>query len=1059
MIKNLVLKSITNNLLIMARFFIYALVVVILQSCSSGKPETIWQIGNEDNNTSGFSLVPDKYEDFLGHDFGWEDRFYLIGKSTPEQDWPYVLPGPFDRWGGTSGTAGLRTHVLNILFGMQRVPAKGDWKLIVDILDANNEHPPLFKVTVNGKSWKYPIPAGSGNIKGSPEKALKRIEIPLETGLIHEGGNEINLTNLEGSWVTFDDIRLEGPGRAKLQPVNPSVYVRGIKAADYLVNPDGSQSAHPLLVDIEHLSGTPKLTVKIDNKPILEQTIEEGRYVLEAPMPVVDKITDSKYAILVDGKEISKGKVTRTPQQKVITPADYVNTFLGTAHSRWMIAPGPWMPFSMVKLSPDNQNSGWQAGYQPSFESIGTFSHIHEWTMTGLGMMPVNGPLKTKIGDQSSLTEQTDTYRSAIDKSTEEAPLGYYKAKLTNYGITAELTATSRCGFHRYTYPKGTDSRVMIDLQIPTEYRYNVLEADIRQVGSRRVEGFSKQQTKRVWSHDADQDYTVYFVIDFDHDIKKFGGWAGDVLTENEPISGKDLPRAGCYVEFDTRTDSVVQARSAISYVDMDGARLNLETEVNKPFGWDFDAVRQNQLNTWNDLFNRVLITSNDSREKMRFYTNFYRSFCRNTFSDVDGRWVDATEKIQKLSDPDAVALGCDAFWNTFWNLNQVWNLVSPEWSARWVKSQLAMYDANGWLAKGPAGMEYIPVMVAEHEIPLLVSAYQMGIRNYDAEKMFAAVKKMQTTLPARIGDGYAGNRDLAVYLKHKYVPSDAGRFSNTLEYSFDDWTVSQLAKALGKEADYKVFADRGNWWRNAIEPDSGYAHMRHVDGSWEKNFDPFKSGANRQYVEGNAWQLTFFVPQDVPALAEVIGKKRFIDRLTWGFEASEPWRYNAPGDQYWDYPVVQGNQQSMHFAFLFNWVGQPWQTQRWSRSIIDRYYGFEIANAYLGDEDQGQMSAWFVMAAIGLFQTDGGCNVNPVYEIASPLFEKSVINLGERFGRGKTFTIEAEGASRTNKYVQSAELNGKPLQSFKFPATELLKGGSLKLKMGPEPNMKWGVE
>ena len=211
--------------------------------------------------------------------------------------------------------------------------------------------------------------------------------------------------------------------------------------------------------------------------------------------------------------------------------------------------------------------------------------------------------------------------------------------------------------------------------------------------------------------------------------------------------------------------------------------------------------------------------------------------------------------------------------------------------------------------------------------------------------------------------------------------------------------------------------------------------------------------------MEGNAWQLTYFVPQDVPALAEVIGKDRFVERLQWGFEASEPWRYNAPNDQYWDYPVVQGNQQSMHFAFLFNWVGKPWLTQRWSRSIIERYYGTGMANAYLGDEDQGQMSGWLIMASLGLFQTDGGCSTEPVYEIASPLYEKVVIDLGERFGRGKTFTIEARNASRSNKYVQSALLNGKPLQSFSFPASELLKGGSLVLEMSSEPNYSWGIK
>ena len=367
------------------------------------------------------------------------------------------------------------------------------------------------------------------------------------------------------------------------------------------------------------------------------------------------------------------------------------------------------------------------------------------------------------------------------------------------------------------------------------------------------------------------------------------------------------------------------------------------------------------------------------------------------------------------------------------------------------------MYDANGWLAKGPAGMNYIPVMVAEHEIPLIVAAYQMGIRDFDTHKALEAMLKMQQTPSQKVHRGYAGNRDLNAYLQYKYVPSDLGRFSNSLEYSFDDWTVGQYAKALGKNDIYNQFNERGYWWKNTIEPTEGFATLKNSKGEWEKDFDPFRSGANQHYVEGNAWQLTYFVPQDVNALAKAIGKNRFIDRLEWGFEASEPWRYNAPNDQYWDFPVVQGNQQSMHFAFLFNWVGKPWLTQKWSRSIIDRYYGYGIANAYLGDEDQGQMSAWFIMAALGLFQTDGGCSTEPVYEIASPIFEKVTIHLDEKYGRGKAFTIEAENVSRHNKYVQSAVLNGKPLTSFKFPAKELLKGGKLILKMGNKPNKAWG--
>ena len=750
--------------------------------------------------------------------------------------------------------------------------------------------------------------------------------------------------------------------------------------------------------------------------------------------------------------------IRRAPHN-TITLADYIDTRMGTAHSRWMIAPGPWMPFSMVKLSPDNQDSGWQSGYDPSFESIGTFSHIHEWTMAGLGIMPANGPLKTEIGSQSSLVKDANSYRSAIDKTSEETKVGYYKVDLTDYQIKAELTATSRCGFQRYTYPQDKDARVMIDLKIPSEYDYQIVEGSIKQTGARRIEGFSKQLSKNVWSADADQNYTIYFVIEFNKDIKKFGGWHDHTLWETDTMTASYPQRFGCYAEFDTTDHPEVMVRSGISYVDMAGASNNLSNEIMEPFGWNFEAVRKHQSDSWNNILNRVRIYSNDYREKVRFYTNLYRAFCRNTFSDADRRWVDAAGNIQKLDDPDAVALGCDAFWNTFWNLNQVWNLIAPEWSSRWVKSQLAMYDANGWLAKGPSGMKYIPVMVAEHEIPLLVSTYQMGIRNYDAEKMFRAIVKMQTTPAQRVANGFAGNRDLETYLQHQYVPADKGRFSNTLEYSYDDWTVSQLAKALGKEEYYRTFSNRGNWWKNAINPATGYAQMRYSNGEWEKNFDPFKSGANHHYVEGNAWQLTFFVPQNVPALTEIIGKELFIDRLSWGFKASEPWRYNAPGDQYWDFPVVQGNQQSMHFAFLFNWAGQPWQTQRWSRSIIDRYYGFDTSNAYLGDEDQGQMSAWFVMAALGLFQTDGGCNAEPVYELGSPLFEKIKIDLGKHFGRGKQFIIKASNTSRENKYIQSAKLNGKKLNSFKFPAKELLKGGTLELEMGDRPNKNWGIK
>ncbi|MFT0442164.1 glycoside hydrolase domain-containing protein [Bacteroides thetaiotaomicron] len=829
----------------------------LLSGLCAAPTKTVWQIGEKNHSASELALSPDKYKEFLANDFGWEDRFYIIGLSSPQKDFPYVLPGPADHWGGTSYTAGIRTHVLNILFGMKEVPETDSWKLIIDLLDTHHELPALFKITINGKSWKYALPKGSGKSIDGDYSQIKphTIEIPLNSGVIRKGSNSIALTSLEGSWILFDDIRLMGPDNAELNEVNKSVYLRDVKAADFQTT---SPVAQPLLVDIEHLSGHPLLEVKVDGKKILEQRLEKGRYILEAPMPVVKSPKTSHYIISADGAILDKGMIRRAPHN-TITLADYIDTRMGTAHSRWMIAPGPWMPFSMVKLSPDNQDSGWQSGYDPSFESIGTFSHIHEWTMAGLGIMPANGPLKTEIGSQSSLVKDANSYRSAIDKTSEETKVGYYKVDLTDYQIKAELTATSRCGFQRYTYPQDKDARVMIDLKIPSEYDYQIVEGSVKQTGARRIEGFSKQLSKNVWSADADQNYTIYFVIEFNKDIKKFGGWHDHTLWETDTMTAHYPQRFGCYAEFDTTDHPEVMVRSGISYVDMAGASNNLSNEITEPFGWNFEAVHKHQSDSWNNILNRVRIYSNDYREKVRFYTNLYRAFCRNTFSDADRRWVDAAGNIQKLDDPDAVALGCDAFWNTFWNLNQVWNLIAPEWSSRWVKSQLAMYDANGWLAKGPSGMKYIPVMVGEHEIPLLVSTYQMGIRNYDAEKMFRAIVKMQTTPAQRVANGFAGNRDLETYLQHQYVPADKGRFSNTLEYSYDDWTVSQLAKALGKEEYYRTFSNRGNWWKNAINPATGYAQMRYSNGEWEKNFDPFKSGANHHYVEGNAWQLTFF--------------------------------------------------------------------------------------------------------------------------------------------------------------------------------------------------------
>lgn len=1026
--------------------------MMLAPSSAWAEQHVIWKIGESDNSTSEFALAPAGYEDFVRADFGYEDRYFLVGHSDPKKDFPYVLPGPDDRWAGSSHAAGCRTQVLNILFALEKVGEQDQALLTIDLAGLFWGRS-VLKVMVNEAVSYHELANGAdrvitGDIRTEDERLLK---IPLQSGTLHNGGNQVALTILEGAWVAFDQIRLEGSSGMQLKANNPSAFVRSVKAANYELKNKGR--VQPLLVDVEHLGDFRELKVLLDGKQVYATHLDSARYILEVPMKAVKKHKTSHYQILADDVLLDEGEVERGPQ-KLQTHADYVDTRMGTAHSRWMIAPGPWMPFSMVKLSPDNENTRWQAGYQPSIENIGCFSHIHEWTMSGLGIMPTNGPLLTQTGDQMRPDEG---YRSRIDKATEEAPMGVYRVFLSDTKIWAELTATERASLMRFTFPQEQDGRVMIDLQIPAEYRYELVDVDIRQVSDYRIEGASHQLTPRVWSNDADQEYTLHFVIEFDAPIKKVGVWRNNEVIPQNWLKSNELNDGGMFVEFDTKSHPVVLVRTGISLVSIKNADLNLRTEISEPFGWDFAAVVNHQKAVWNDILERIDIATDDRQEKVRFYTNMYRALCRNTWSDVNGDWMAPDEKVRHASDPDQVALGCDAFWNTFWNLNQFWNLVTPEWSSRWVRSQMALYDACGWLGKGPAGMEYIPVMVAEHEIPLMVSAYQMGIRDYDARHVLEAMCKMQTTPASHVYGGFAGNRDLEPYLQYHYVPHEKGRFSNTLEYAYDDWTVSQLAQALGETHDAQVFAERGTWWRNAINPETGYAQLRDTTGHFMADFDPFRTGANSQYVEGNAWQLSYFVPHDVPALVQVMGSQSFAERLDEGYRKSEPFRFNALNEAYWDYPVVHGNQQSMHFAFLFNWAGYPWLTQKWARSVTERYYGSGDSNAYLGDEDQGQMSAWFLMAALGLFQTDGGCRINPIYEIASPLYRRSVIHLGERYGRGKDFVIEAHNTSRRNIYVQSAILNGKPLQSFQFPASELLRGGRLELEMGPLPNKQWG--
>jgi len=731
-------------------------------------------------------------------------------------------------------------------------------------------------------------------------------------------------------------------------------------------------------------------------------------------------------------------------------PVDYVDLFLGTSSSRWMLYPGPSMPFGMVKLSPDNTDE-WQmnAGYEYEIESISGFGHVHSWMMGSFLTMPTTGKLKISPG---LMSDPDAGYRSRFRHAREEASPGYYAVFLDDYRIRAELTVTTRSGFQRYTFPESGESHIIFDLQIPEEGRPVILAASVEKVSQNEIAGYVTREAG--WN-----EYTLYFFARLNKPFDTMTGWRGDqLLSDVKSVRIDDDRDIGVSLNFSTEEDEVLLLKTGISYVSIDQARLNVDRE-SSAFGWDFDLARQQARSTWNNLLGKIRVEGGRESDKIKFYTNLYRSYnARTIFSDVNGKYTDMCEITRTLDDPDSPVYGCDAFWNTFWNLNQLWTLLTPDIANKWVKSLLEISDRGGWLSKGPAGIEYSSIMVASHEIPLIVSAYQKGIRNYDIEKAYQAIKKIQTTPggPHPCG-GYVGNRNLRSYMDMGFVPADEGSVSNTLEYAYDDWCVAQMAKALGKKEDYDYFMQRSQYYKNVFDKRSGYMRPKYEGGPWVEDFQPVVGAVGKEdafgtkhYVEGNAWQFTWFVPQNVPGLIDLIGVDEFNQRLNEGFEAARP---NFVSEY-----VNHSNQPNMQAAYLFNYSGKPWLTQKWAREIIENYYGLGPFDGYPGDEDQGQMGAWFVMSAMGLFEMDGGASVAPVYELGSPLFEKISIKLDNNYYPGSTFIIEARHVSVENRYIQSAMLNGHQLNDFWFTHETLVKGGQLILEMGPDPNKTWAV-
>ncbi|MCE1197549.1 MAG: GH92 family glycosyl hydrolase [Marinilabiliales bacterium] len=735
--------------------------------------------------------------------------------------------------------------------------------------------------------------------------------------------------------------------------------------------------------------------------------------------------------------------------------SDYVNPMLGTAEHGHTF-PGAALPGGMVQLGPDTDIKGWDwcSGYHYSDSSIMGFSHLHRSGM-GAGdwgdilLMPTTGKLKTEPGRKEVPGEG---YRSAFSHQEELASPGYYGVTLKDYDIKAQLTVTTRAGFHAYQFPKSEAAHILIDLSHGIGDKCT--DAGIRILSDTEMEGFRA-------SKGFVKDQKVYFHARFSKPFHASGTWNQSAVHAGS--KEENGTQVGAFADYLTADHETIYVKVGISYTSTQEARLNLEKEIPD---WNFDRVSAAAKKQWDNALGKIAVSfdkqtdASYSKQKLTtFYTALYHSLLfPATFSDADGHYTGLDYK-------EHVAAGFRyrsdfSLWDTFRAEMPLLTLIEPERSNDAVNTMVAQYEQGGWMPTPQQfGNSYTNDMIGDHPVDAILDAYQKGIRNYDIEKAYEGIRKNAMEVPPS-DHRSRGRTGLDPYKKYGYVPYDLFResVSRTLEYAYNDWCVAQLAKALGKTEDYNLFITRAENYKHVIDTQTGFARPKNSDGKWLSPFDPtfVGSGKERHYTEANAWQYTWFVPHDVQGLIQLEGgRQRFVERLDSLFSVSSE-IHNGVSDitgligQY-----AHGNEPGHHTVYLFNYAGAPWKTQAMVRRVMDELYSDGVAGL-CGNEDMGQMSAWYVLSSMGFYPVAPGQNV---YVIGSPEFSKITLHLDKAYYPGVDFVIEARNNSHENKYIQSATLNGQPLHKPWFDHEAIRRGGKLVLQMGPEPNKSWGQE
>jgi predicted alpha-1,2-mannosidase len=751
-------------------------------------------------------------------------------------------------------------------------------------------------------------------------------------------------------------------------------------------------------------------------------------------------------------------------------PADFVNPLIGASTSLQLgegkTFPGPTTPFGLVQLSPDTMTGGDNApGYSYEHTTIEGFSFTH---MSGVGWygdfgnlltMPTSGPLRFASGRPEHSDEG---WRSPFEHSTEIAKCGYHAITLNRYNVRAELTAAPHAGILRFTFPRSTESGIMVDL-------------------SRRIGGTSTRQFVKVvddnaiegWVHceprdggwgngDGQVEYTLHFRTEFSVPLHEFGvvsidlpegrlqgpsGLVSDYFLTDDfytrvknarvmrKFAEQEARHLVFYTQFPTCKDQQVLTKTGISFVSMEGARRNLREDIPD---WNFEQVRNRARALWNKALSCVTIDGATETQRTIFNTALYHAMIDpRSVADVDGQYMGADKKTSSSSvyTYRTIFSGWDVFRAEF----PLMTILNPGVINDEINTllELAERSGRGYLERWEIMNAYSGCMDGDPGISVILDAYAKGIRRFDIEKAYAACRQTAA------GTGTKTNRpDNDFYLEKGYVP---GQVSWTLDNAYYDWCVGRFAEYLGKNEDAKLFRLRARNYQNIY--DSGVGFMRAKDRSGQKLEWHGETAFGQGCTESNPLQQSWFVPHDIYGLIDLMGKDRFAATLEDMFE-------KTPATFGWNPFYNHSNEPVHHIPYLFVYAGRPWLTQKWVRRILEQAYHAGV-NGICGNDDVGQMSAWYILSALGFYPVCPGDNV---YVLGGPLFGKAVIHLDSKWHKGTSFTIVAHGNSSANCYIQSARLNGKPLETAWITHAQITSGGTLEFVMGPRPNFKWGT-